>query len=59
MTKQAIEEASKYPLSIICIGVGDGPFDKMEDFDDDLGNSKFDNFNFVNFNKIRHLFTTC
>ena len=24
----------------------------MEDFDDDLGNSKFDNFNFVNFQKV-------
>ncbi|KAL7713399.1 Copine [Entamoeba marina] len=51
-TKAAIEEASKYPISIVTIGVGDGPFDKMETFDDDLGNSKFDNFNFVNFNKV-------
>ena len=25
---------------------------EMEDFDDDLGNSKFDNFNFVNFQKV-------
>ncbi|BFU18272.1 copine, putative [Entamoeba histolytica HM-1:IMSS-B] len=51
-TKAAIEQASNYPISIICIGVGDGPFDKMETFDDELGNSKFDNFNFVNFNKV-------
>ncbi|ELP87925.1 copine-2, putative [Entamoeba invadens IP1] len=51
-TKTAIEEASKYPISIICVGVGDGPFDKMETFDDDIGNSKFDNFNFVNFNTV-------
>ena len=51
-TKAAIERASNYPLSIVTIGVGDGPFEKMEDFDDDLGNSKFDNFNFVNYQNV-------
>ena len=51
-TIQAIVEASKYPLSIICIGVGKGPWDIMEEFDDDIPERAFDNFQFVNFYEI-------
>lgn len=59
----AIFEAMDYPLSFVCVGVGDGPFDFMESLDDmkldQLGLSKsegkalkgkknkFDNFQFV------------
>ena len=51
-TEDAIVEASKHALSIICIGVGDGPWDVMEEFDDDLPARAFDNFQFVPFNSI-------
>ena len=51
LNRRAIEEASHYALSIICVGVGDGPFGVMENFDDVIKNSKFDNFNFVNYYK--------
>ena len=49
--RQIIEEASNYPLSIICVGVGDGPFGVMENFDNVIKKSKFDNFNFIDYYK--------
>ncbi|KAF0914129.1 hypothetical protein E2562_026522 [Oryza meyeriana var. granulata] len=51
-TLDSIVMASSYPLSIVLVGVGDGPWEDMQKFDDKIPARHFDNFQFVNFTSI-------
>eukprot|EP01105_Mastigella_eilhardi_P028062 TRINITY_DN900_c0_g1_i7.p2 TRINITY_DN900_c0_g1~~TRINITY_DN900_c0_g1_i7.p2 ORF type:complete len:371 (-),score=73.47 TRINITY_DN900_c0_g1_i7:1426-2373(-) len=51
-TREAIVQATNYPISIVMVGVGDGPFDAMREFDDGLPNRRFDNFQFVDWTQL-------
>ena len=46
-TRAALIRASKHPLAVVIVGVGDGPFTEMDSLDDDLPERLFDNTQFV------------
>ncbi|CAA2981865.1 E3 ubiquitin- ligase RGLG4-like isoform X2 [Olea europaea subsp. europaea] len=50
--ESVISFISLYPLSIILVGVGDGPWEDMRNFDDKIPAREFDNFQFVNFTAV-------
>ena len=59
-TVRAIVDASRLPIVILCVGVGDGPWEEMHTFDTQLplatpakpDGRLFDNFRFVEFNRV-------
>jgi hypothetical protein len=52
-TEAALKDASKLPIAIVVVGVGDGPFTDMARLDDNVGSRLFDNLVFVELEKVR------
>ncbi|CAN0193713.1 unnamed protein product [Scytosiphon promiscuus] len=53
-TVKAIQDASNYPLSIIMVGVGEGPWETCRVFDNRLPGRRYDNFRFVEHRRLKY-----
>lgn len=51
-TREAIVRACNVPMTILVVGVGDGPWEAMEEFDNELPERAFDNLTFVAFDDV-------
>ena len=54
-TLKALQMASNYPLCVICVGVGDGPWHTIAKLEHNLSyyvNNKFDNFMFIDYHEL-------
>jgi E3 ubiquitin-protein ligase RGLG len=51
-TRASLVRASEVALSIVIVGVGDGPWEEMNDMDDGLPERSFDNVQFVQYTPI-------
>lgn len=52
ISRHALVQASKTALSIVAIGVGDGPWRALEEWDEGVPDRIFDNFHFVNYHHV-------
>ena len=53
-TMRAIEEASNSPVTIVMVGVGDGPWDKMYQFNEQ---KRFSRFKFIDYHHLFNSYT--
>ncbi|CAL6009914.1 Phospholipid-binding_copine family protein [Hexamita inflata] len=51
--RQAVVDASYFPMSIAALGIGNGPFDSIQVFDNKIYDRMFDNFCFHHFDYVR------
>ncbi|XP_054720018.1 copine family protein 1-like [Uloborus diversus] len=51
-SRHALVQASRCALSIVTVGVGDGPFSALEEWDEGVTDRVFDNFHFVDYHKV-------
>ena len=56
---KALQETSNYPVSVVAVGLGDGPFKRMRILENSISGRRFSNFHFVNFTKIELKAGTC